>query len=63
MQINGIFNEKLLVFDEITPNISITNNKDKFIIKGNSNRQIVSLIFILNSDRYLSDLEEIMVNN
>ena len=43
MQKNGIFNEKLLVFDEITPNVSITNNKDKFIISGNSKKNMISI--------------------
>lgn len=59
MQINGIFNEKLLVFDEITPNVSITNNKDKFIISGNSKKNMVSIIFILNNNLYFDMLNDI----
>lgn len=56
----GVVNKNMLVYDTIQPTISITNNKDKFIIKGNSTKQTVSLVFILNSDKYLTDLEEII---
>ena len=58
----GYINNNMLVYDTIKPTISITDNKDKFIIKGNSKKQIVSLIFILDSDKYLSSLEEIATN-
>jgi len=56
----GVVNNNMLVYDTIKPTISITNNRDKFIIKGNSNKQIVSLVFLLDSDKYLSELEEIV---
>lgn len=58
----GYINNNMLVYDTIKPTISITDNKDKFIIKGNSKKQIVSLIVILDSDKYLSSLEEIATN-
>ncbi len=60
MKQNGIFNKKLIVYDKILPNISLTNNKDKFIIKGNKNKQMVSLIFILTNNKYLTRLENIL---
>lgn len=55
----GVVNKNMLVYDTIKPTVSITNNKDKFIIKGNATKQLVSLIFILNDDKYLSKLEGI----
>ncbi len=55
----GAVNNNMLIYDAIKPTISITNNKDKFIIKGNSTKQIVSLVFVLDSDKYLSNIEEI----
>ena len=58
----GVVNKSLLIYDTIKPTISITNNKDKFIIKGNANKQAVSIIFIIDNDKYLSNLESISKN-
>lgn len=55
----GTINNNMLIYDTIKPTISITNNKDKFIIKGNSNKQLVSIIFILNNDKYLEEIAKI----
>lgn len=60
MKSNGVFNKGLLVFDEVVPNTSIKNNKDKFIIRGNSNRQMVSIVFILEDSKYLDKIESIL---
>ena len=38
------FNENFLKFNDITPEISLEDNKDKIIIKGNSKKRSVSLI-------------------
>ena len=56
----GVVNNNMLVYDTIKPTVSITNNKDKFIIKGNSSKQMVSLVFILKNSKYLDKLEEII---
>lgn len=55
----GIFDKNLLIYDNKIPNISITNNKDKFIIKGNNNKQMISIIFIMDNDKYLNDINKI----
>lgn len=60
MKSSGSFNKSLLVFDEVTPNVSIGNNKDKFIIRGNSNKQMVSILFVLEDDKYLDKIESIL---
>ena len=60
MKINGIFNKNLIIYDYILPSTSIDNNKDKFIIKGNNNKQMISLIFILNNDKYFNTVNEIL---
>lgn len=39
------YKEELLVFNQIKPNISIEDNKDKIIIRGNHNKNAVSLLF------------------
>ena len=48
MKSDGIFNSMFLSFDEIKPDISIENNKDKIILKGNKKKGGVS--FILEND-------------
>jgi len=43
MQEFGIFNEYYLVYNQVKPDISLTNNKDKII--KNTNKNAVSLVF------------------
>ena len=40
----NIFNEYYLVYEQISPKISLENNKDKIIINGNKEKKAVSLI-------------------
>lgn len=54
----GSFDESLLVFQEVTPVISTSNNYDKFIIKGNSTNQSISLVFKINTISYIDELLE-----
>ena len=58
----GKFNKNSLVYDVVKPSVSISNNKDKFIIKGNSLKQMVSIVFVLDSDKYLDKVNEISIN-
>lgn len=48
MKLGGIFREESLIYKDILPSSSISNNKDKYIVKGNSTNE-VSLIVIYNS--------------
>lgn len=41
----SLYNENYLVFNEIKPSISLEDNKDKIIIKGNHQKQSISFIF------------------
>ena len=43
------FEPSLLVYENIYPEISIYNNYDKYIIRGNTNNKSVSLLYILNT--------------
>ncbi len=54
----NIFNEYYLVYEQISPKISLENNKDKIIINGNKEKKAVSLI-IDNKDTasFLDQLE------
>lgn len=51
------YNEDLLVFNQLKPRISLEDNKDKIIIRGNHNKQAVSLLFENNNklSKYLKN--------
>lgn len=53
----GEFNSKLLVYDDVYPNEVLSNNKDKFIISGNSNKYMISVIF-LTDEKYVDKLNK-----
>ena len=60
----GIFNSKLIEYKTINPDISINDNYDKYIIKGNNKFNNVSLIFKVDSDNeYEKVLDIIKYNN
>ncbi len=44
------FEPSLLIYKEIYPEISIYNNYNKYIIRGNTNKKNVALIYILNNN-------------
>ena len=44
------YNEYYLVYDEVSPKISLENNKDKIIISGNKSKNQVSLIIDNNKE-------------
>ncbi len=46
----GLFHENYLVFKDVMPKITLNDNMDKYIIKANGSKQIISLIFIVDND-------------
>lgn len=62
MKTIGKFTANAIEYEEIIPNVTLKKNKDKYIIAGNPEKQMVSLIFILNSDNYFNKLETIIKN-
>ena len=50
MKSSKVFNDKLLFYDIVKPNISLKDNNDKYIIGGNPKFKNVSLIYILNNN-------------
>lgn len=53
-----IFSETFLVYDEITPSISISNNLDKYIESGNSVKRNIALIIDENTE-----IENFLITN
>lgn len=44
MKAFGIFNEYYLIFDEVKPEVSLQDNKDKIIKEGNKNKKAIALL-------------------
>lgn len=53
----GSFHEYYLIFDDIKPDISLVDNKDKIIHKGNHNKKAVALL-VDHNEQILKYLEE-----
>ena len=62
MKNNGYFSDKLFVYDYEEPKISLNDNIDKYIIKGNPSKRMVSLIFKVEQDEDITDILNILNN-
>jgi len=62
MKSNGYFSDKLFVYDYEKPKISLTDNIDKYITKGNPSKRMVSLIFKVEQDENITDILNILNN-
>ena len=56
----GSYNQSLLVFEEISPTISIDDYYDKYISSGNGVNTDVALIFTLEDSNYLNKLIDVL---
>ncbi len=56
MKSGGVFREEAIVFKDIEPLSILSNNQDKYIIKGSTSKNEVSLIYIVNN---LNDIEKV----
>ena len=52
----GYFEPSLIVYKDIYPEISIYNNYNKYIIKGNTKNKYISLLYILNNNNTLENI-------
>lgn len=50
MKQEDVFNQYFLVYDQVKPDLSLENNKDKIIQKGNSKLKKVSFVFELENE-------------
>ena len=53
----GKFDNSLLEYENILPSVTMNNNKDKYIVSGNPDKRLVSLIFIVDEN---SNIESIL---
>ena len=56
----GYFDESLLVYKKIYPEVSIYNNYGKYIISGNNKNKEVSIITIINNSNTLNNIKTLM---
>ena len=56
----GSFSSNLLVYKDILPNVLLENSFDKYIVKGNKEKNTVSLIFKVNEDDKIDDVLNIL---
>ena len=59
MKTEGVFREQSIIYNKVTPTNSISNNKDKYIIKGNNNKQEVSVIVIVDKNNTIDKIYNI----
>ncbi len=52
----GYFEPTLTVYETIYPEISIYNNYNKYLIKGNTNKNNVALIYIINNNNIVENI-------
>ena len=62
MKINGYYSEKLFIYDYNKPIVSLEDNKNKYIIKGNVNKRMVSLIFKIKNNTDITNIVNILNN-
>ena len=56
----GYFEESSIVYETIYPNISIYNNYHKYVISGNKKNKEIALIYIINSNRTIENILNII---
>lgn len=62
MKEKGIFDENLIKYDKIVPKINMSHNQNKYIIGGNKERNMVSIVFILDNKKYLKKVEDLSIS-
>ena len=58
----GAYNEILMTFKETKPTISIDDNYDKFIVKGNETKKEVALVFKIDNINNIENIINILRN-
>lgn len=56
----GSFEESLIVLKKVNPSILLEKNKHKYIISGNQNKKMVSLIFLVDANNNIDNIIKIL---
>lgn len=54
----GYYDQSLITYQKVYPEISIYNNYNLYIIKGNTQNKLVSIIYILNNNKTLNTITD-----
>jgi len=63
LNMNSIFNKKLLIYEQVKPEISSLEMYDKYIVKGNNLENNVSLVFIVGENSNVEKVIDILNDN
>jgi len=55
----GVYDQNFLVFDVTKPDIILKNHLDKYIVKGNYSKRMISLIFLVEDNQIKEILNQI----
>lgn len=56
------YNEAMLVFDEVEPDISYKNEFDKYVVGGNHSKNQIALVFKVDDSSYLNAVNRILLD-
>ena len=56
------FNESMLVFDEVIPDVSLSSNYDKYIVSGSITKNQVALVFKVSDPYYVETVNNILLD-
>lgn len=54
------YNQSLLIYKKVKPDISIVKNYNKYIISGNANKKQISLIFMVKDNKNIDEIIKIL---
>lgn len=56
------YNESMLVFEEVIPDISLSTQFDKYVVSGNKAKNQVALVFKVNDSYYVDTVNSILLD-
>lgn len=56
------YDEAMMTFDEVVPDVSLANSYDKYIVSGNTGKNQVSLVFKVSDSYYIETVNNILLN-
>lgn len=56
----GVFNSSLVEYEYVNPQITLQDNMDKYIISGNPQKRMVSLVFLIDNDSNINSIIDIL---
>ncbi|MDD2490429.1 MAG: polysaccharide deacetylase family protein [Bacilli bacterium] len=56
----GSYNPNMIEYQEIKPELSLSKTYDKYIVKGNSNKNTVTLVFKVNNINNINEIKSIL---